>query len=239
MEKINPRPNQEERVNIPVLTMSRDELIDAFMYLPNIISKGFSSSEKSSGALDRDDIKQEAYLALLNAVDNIDYSIISKSKLPYRSMETFLHITIRGAVRRVIDQKRGVIRLPEYVISKMRVTGNIELKELYFNSLGIKLDGRDCNVRKISYSDADSETLDYLMSTIDNNLDEDEAIAIKVNFGLYPYLELSKADISEILGWGYLPKHYQYQEVNMLIERAISKLKDVIDVELVANFLNK
>tara|TARA_R110000772_G_scaffold268686_2_gene397448 strand:+ start:1820 stop:2539 length:720 start_codon:yes stop_codon:yes gene_type:complete len=239
MEKINPRPTQEERVNIPVLTMSRDELVDVFMYLPRNVSKGFSSSEKASGALSREDIIQESYLALLNAIDNINYDIISKSSIPYRALETFLHISIRGALRRVIDQKRGLIRLPEYVINEMRVTGDESLKDMYFNSSGVSMDGEYIDERLFSVGSTSDGMLEYLNSVINDVLDKDEAIAIKVKFGLYPYLELPKANIAEALGWGYLPKHIQYHEVNGIIDRGIAKLKDAIDIELVVDFLNK
>ena len=122
---------------------TRDELICLFLPLVENISRKFSTSQQASGVMDITDIIQEGSLALVQAVDSMDISLIVGSDDPEKTIKSSLSKRIKGSIRRAIDINRGSIRIPEYKIQEIRKSvGDSRMLEMFFNSIFLSIDER-------------------------------------------------------------------------------------------------
>ena len=74
--------------------------------------KNFNTEEQASGILDKNDIIQECYVALVNAWGNIDWDAIRGSDEPQAKIWAYLKKTIKLDARNAIHDKKDGIRIP-------------------------------------------------------------------------------------------------------------------------------
>lgn len=105
---------------------TNEELVQKFMPLVEHLAKKFSTTEQASGVLSILDLMQYGYIGLINAVERVDRVVLVDSKDPEKTLKTFLSKRVKGAIRRAINNNRGAMKIPEYVLNELR---GLELDE--------------------------------------------------------------------------------------------------------------
>jgi RNA polymerase sigma factor (sigma-70 family) len=224
---------------------NRDQLIIQYMPLVEKVARKFSTSDQASGVLSINDILQEGYKGLIEAVDKIQETRLADSTDPEKTLEVFLSKRIKGAIRRAIDINRGDIRIPEHKLNEIRKDNGKDQKmvALFFNSIFISIDK--------DFSESEDEptvfqvedkskpyNLDilnkYLLSLMRMHLDDKEYEVLRLSYGLDCDKHSAKK-IAEKLG---IQGSANFVRVSQIKREAIDKLIDNVDPEQVTDLLN-
>ena len=224
---------------------NRDQLIIQYMPLVEKVARKFSTSDQASGVLSINDILQEGYKGLIEAVDKIQETRLADSTDPEKTLEVFLSKRIKGAIRRAIDINRGDIRIPEHKLNEIRKDNGKDQKmvALFFNSIFISID-KDFNDSedepKVFQVEDKSKpyNLDilnkYLLSLMRMHLDDKEYEVLRLSYGLDCDKHSAK-QIAEKLG---IQGSANFVRVSQIKREAIDKLIDNVDPEQVTDLLN-
>jgi RNA polymerase sigma factor (sigma-70 family) len=215
------------------------------MPLVEKVARKFSTSDQASGVLSINDILQEGYKGLIEAVDKIQETRLADSTDPEKTLEVFLLKRIKGAICRVIDINRGDIRIPEHKLNEIRKDNGKDQKmvALFFNSIFISIDK--------DFSESEDEptvfqvedkskpyNLDilnkYLLSLMRMHLDDKEYEVLRLSYGLDCDKHSAKK-IAEKLG---IQGSANFVRVSQIKREAIDKLIDNVDPEQVTDLLN-
>jgi RNA polymerase sigma factor (sigma-70 family) len=220
---------------------TRQDIIITNLPLVETIARKFSTSDQASGVLSINDLIQEGSIGLIAAVDKIDWSLITDSDHPERTLNSFLSKRIKGAIRRAIDINRGNIRIPEHKLNDMRKNSEAEKKtvEMFFNSIFYSLDITDQDNNSFyEIPDTSKEyNIDimnkYLLSIMESNLNIKEYDVLRMSYGLDCDKMSAKAiaDKLEIKGTA------SYVRISQIKRDAINKLIDNTDPAQVVDFL--
>jgi RNA polymerase sigma factor (sigma-70 family) len=105
------------------------------------IARKFNTSNESSGVMTLEDLMQEGFIGLFNALKLVDETTILNSPHPEKTFISFVSKRIKGSIRRAIDSNRSSIRIPEHKINDLR--NNPEDNELllltYLNNTFVSL----------------------------------------------------------------------------------------------------
>jgi len=232
----------------PFSEYNRDQLIVLFLPLVENISKKFSTADQASGIMDITDIIQEGSLALIQAVDNIDWDKINASDNQENTLKSFLSKRIKGSIRRAIDINRGSIRIPEHKLNEMRRNpDDKEMVAMFFNSIFQSMDAEfdesdseyiDSERSIFQYEDKSKEyNIDilniYLFGLFKKHLTKTESEVLRLSYGL-DCDKHSAISIAEILNF---KGPSAYVRVSELKKFAISKLIANVDSSQVFDYL--
>ena len=90
------------------------------------IANGFNTEDKAAGVLDKNDIIQECYVALINAWNNINWDAIRASDEPQARIWAYLKKTIKLDARNSIHDKKDGIRIPHGKRWELNETKNVD-----------------------------------------------------------------------------------------------------------------
>jgi len=232
----------------PFSEYTRNQLIVLFLPLVENISKKFSTADQASGIMDITDIIQEGSLALIQAVDNIDWDKINASDNQENTLKSFLSKRIKGSIRRAIDINRGSIRIPEHKLNEMRRNpDDKEMVAMFFNSIFQSMDAEfdesdseyiDSERSIFQYEDKSKEyNIDilniYLFGLFKKHLTKTESEVLRLSYGL-DCDKHSAISIAEILNF---KGPSAYVRVSELKKFAISKLIANVDSSQVFDYL--
>lgn len=224
---------------------NRDQLIIQYMPLVEKVARKFSTSDQASGVLSINDILQEGYKGLIEAVDKIQETRLADSTDPEKTLEVFLSKRIKGAIRRAIDINRGDIRIPEHKLNEIRKDNGKDQKmvALFFNSIFISID-KDFNDSedepKVFQVEDKSKpyNLDilnkYLLSLMRMHLDDKEYEVLRLSYGL----DCDKHSAKQIADKLGIQGSANFVRVSQIKREAIDKLIDNVDPEQVTDLLN-
>jgi RNA polymerase sigma factor (sigma-70 family) len=224
---------------------NRDQLIIDYMPLVEKIVRKFSTSDQASGVLSVNDLLQEGYKGLIEAVDKIQETRLADSTDPERTLEVFLSKRIKGSIRRAIDINRGDIRIPEHKLNEIRKDNGKDkaMVALFFNSVFLSLDnnfGTEEEEPKIFQIEDKSKPYNidilnkYLLSLMRMHLDDREYEVLRLSYGL-DCNKLSAKKIAEKLN---ITGSANYVRVSQIKRDALDKLIDNVDPEQVIDLLN-
>jgi DNA-directed RNA polymerase specialized sigma subunit len=232
--------------DIDKILESRDSMIYYGIKVVERTVRGFSMNETASGVLTIEDLLQDGYIGLIEAIDNIDVERIRSSANPSWSFESFIYQRIFGSIRRSIYINRSGMKMSERKIIEMQKEGgeNNKMVQLFFNCIFDSIDKKDSkgNTLSVSIEDKVKEyNIDfmykYLLGLINKHLSKDEAMVITLMYGLDGEKRRLK-DIGLLIGMGNIPWRIMYVKLSELKESAINKLSEKIDKSIVVDFLN-
>ena len=120
---------------------NREEMIVRFMPLVENIARKFATSQQASGVMSILDIIQEGNLALVKAVDKLDWNVLYEAENVEKTLKSFFAKRIKGGIRRAIDINRGNIRLPEHKINEIRKNPKDQkMVAMFFNAIFLSTD---------------------------------------------------------------------------------------------------
>lgn len=224
---------------------NRDQLIIDYMPLVEKICRKFSTSDQASGVLSINDLLQEGYKGLIEAVDKIQETRLADSTDPERTLEVFLSKRIKGSIRRAIDINRGDIRIPEHKLNEIRKDNgkNKEMVALFFNSVFLSLDKHfgseeeDDDVFQIE-DKSKPYNIDllnkYLLSLMKMHLDDREYEVLRLSYGL----DCDKFSAKDIAAKLEITGTANHVRVSQIKREALDKLIDNVDPDQVLDFLN-
>ena len=215
------------------------------MPLVEKIVRKFSTSDQASGVLSVNDLLQEGYKGLIEAVDKIQETRLADSTDPERTLEVFLSKRIKGAIRRAIDINRGDIRIPEHKLNEIRKDNGKDKKmvALFFNSIFLSIDnnfGSDEEESSVFQIEDKSKPYNidilnkYLLSLMRMHLDDREYEVLRLSYGL-DCNKLSAKKIAEKLD---ITGSANYVRVSQIKRDALDKLIDNVDPDQVIDLLN-
>ena len=224
---------------------NRDQLIIDYMPLVEKICRKFSTSDQASGVLSINDLLQEGYKGLIEAVDKIQETRLADSTDPEKTLEVFLSKRIKGAIRRAIDINRGDIRIPEHKLNEIRKDNGKDKKmvALFFNSIFLSIDNNFSTEEDESplFQIEDKSkpyNIDilnkYLLSLMRMHLDDREYEVLRLSYGL-DCDKLSAKQIADRLG---ITGSANYVRVSQIKRDALDKLIDNVEPDQVLDLLN-
>ena len=191
------------------------------------------------------DLLQEGYKGLIEAVDKIQETRLADSTDPERTLEVFLSKRIKGSIRRAIDINRGDIRIPEHKLNEIRKDNgkNKQMVALFFNSIFLSIDnnfGSDEEESQIFQIEDKSKPYNidllnkYLLSLMKMHLDDREYEVLRLSYGL-DCDKLSAKQIAEKLE---ITGSANYVRVSQIKRDALDKLIDNVEPDQVLDLLN-
>ena len=221
---------------------NKDELASRFLPLVENIARKFSTSQQASGILDITDLIQEGSIGLIQAIDKLDYEILSQSEDKEKTLKSFFFKRIKGAIRRAVDIKRGDIRIPEHKLNDMRRNPkDKKMVEMFFNSIFLSIDIK-------SYTDDEDMTYQipdesepynigllnsYLKSLMKKHLNDNEYEVLRLSYGL----DCDKHSAKDIASSIDINGASGYVRVSELKKQAVQKLIDNVDHSQVIEYL--
>ena len=221
---------------------TRDELIIKFLPLVENIAKKFSTTAQASGVLDITDLIQAGSKGLIMAIDKIEWTTITDSDDPEKTIKSFLSKRIKGAIRRAIDKNRGDIRIPEHKLNEIRKDNGKDQKmvAMFFNSIFLSIDAQPTDDENSMYQIPDkSEPYNiqllniYLVGLLRKHLTDKEFEVLRLSYGLDCDKHSAK-DIALTLG---ITGASDYVRVSELKKQAVQKLIDNVDHSQVLDYL--
>ena len=221
---------------------TRDELIIKFMPLVENIARKFKDSDAANGVVSLSDRIQFGHIGLIKAVDKIIWKQILTSKDPERTIKSYLAKRIRGAIRRATDANRSGMRIPEHKLNDIRKDFNDENKAIiFFNSIFDSIDQSSDNENSYIYQieDTNEDPLkkEKLSRVIQNimmkHLTDKEYHVIRLSYGL----GCDKQSAKQIAHYLKMSGVSSYVRVSQLKKQAIEKLKSVMNLSQVADYL--
>ena len=213
------------------------------MPLVQDVARQFSTSDQASGVLSINDLLQEGYKGLIEAVDKIQETRLADSTDPEKTLQVFLYKRIKGAIRRSIDINRGDIRIPEHKLNEIRKDNgkNKQMVALFFNSIFLSFDNKPDDEESSVFQIEDKSkpyNIDilnkYLLSLMRMHLDDREYEVLRLSYGL-DCNKLSAKKIAEKLN---ITGSANYVRVSQIKRDALDKLIDNVDPEQVIDLLN-
>lgn len=213
------------------------------MPLVQDVARQFSTSDQASGVLSINDLLQEGYKGLIEAVDKIQETRLADSTDPEKTLQVFLYKRIKGAIRRSIDINRGDIRIPEHKLNEIRKDNgkNKQMVALFFNSIFLSFDNKPDDEESQVFQIEDKSkpyNIDilnkYLLSLMRMHLDDREYEVLRLSYGL-DCNKLSAKKIAEKLN---ITGSANYVRVSQIKRDALDKLIDNVDPEQVIDLLN-
>jgi RNA polymerase sigma factor (sigma-70 family) len=213
------------------------------MPLVQDVARQFSTSDQASGVLSINDLLQEGYKGLIEAVDKIQETRLADSTDPEKTLQVFLYKRIKGAIRRSIDINRGDIRIPEHKLNEIRKDNgkNKQMVALFFNSIFLSFDNKPDDEESPVFQIEDKSkpyNIDilnkYLLSLMRMHLDDREYEVLRLSYGL-DCNKLSAKKIAEKLN---ITGSANYVRVSQIKRDALDKLIDNVDPEQVIDLLN-
>jgi len=218
----------------------RTDLIIQEMPLVENIARRFSSTQQASGVLTINDMLQEGYIGLIQAIDKLDWNVIDESENPDKTLKSFLSKRIKGAIRRAIDINRGNIRIPEHKLNDMRKNSEKEKAtvEMFFNSVFSSIDEPLENNMIMDIEDkTEVYNIDilnkYLLSIMEANLNIKEYDVLRMSYGL-DCDKMSAKDIADKIG---IEGAASYVRISQIKRDAINKLIETVDPNQVADLM--
>lgn len=223
---------------------NRQEMIVKFMPLVENIARKFSTSQQASGVMSILDIIQEGNLALIKAVDKLDWSVLNEADNVEKTLKSFFAKRIKGGIRRAIDINRGNIRLPEHKINEIRKNPKDEkMVAMFFNAMFLSTDeffNPDDEEENMLYQIADkSEPYNiallnvYLKGLLRKHLDDVEYEVLRLSYGL----DCEKHSANEIAEKLNMDQPSSYVRISELKKQAVQKLIDSVDHSQVLDYL--
>ena len=220
----------------------RDQLITLFLPLVETIARKFSTSQQASGVMSILDLIQSGSLALIKAVDRIDWNKINESDDKEKTIKSFLSKRIKGGIRRAIDINRGQMRLPEHMYNEIRKNFGKDKKmvAMFFNSIFLSIDSENRDDEDMLYQIEDKsepynqEFLNlYLMSLLKQHLTDKEYNVLRLSYGL----DCDKHSAKEIAKKLNIDGSSAYVRVSQLKKQAVDKLIENVDHSQVLDYL--
>ena len=90
------------------------------------LANGFNTEEQASGVLDKNDLVQECYLALLEAWENMNWDAIRASDEPQARIWAYLKKSIKLKARERVHNKKDGIRIPHGKRWEIQETKNVD-----------------------------------------------------------------------------------------------------------------
>ena len=216
---------------------TRDELIVKFMPLVENLARKFSTSHQATGVMSISDLMQFGHIGLIKAVDKIIWKTMYEASDPEKRLKSFLAKRIKGAIRRNVDNTRGTMRIPEHKLNEMRKSE--DNKELLYNSVFTSIEDLIRDNEGLVYDIPDipekskDALIDFLINTIDNNLNFKEANILKFSYGL----NCDKLSAKEIAYMLDIKGNSAYVRISQLKRQAINKLKAALPHSQVVDYL--
>jgi RNA polymerase sigma factor (sigma-70 family) len=222
----------------------RNKLIVKFLPLVENIAKKFSTTTQASGVLDITDLIQCGSKGLIQAVDKIEWTTISESIDPEKTIKSFLSKRIKGSIRRDIDIHRGSIKIPEHKLNEIRKDNGQDhsMVAMFFNSIFLSIDEQlaDEDDDHMLYQIPDqSEPYNiqlmniYLTSLLKKHLDDKEFEVLRLSYGL----DCDKHSAMAIAIKLGIEGTSSYVRVSELKKQAIKKLVDNVEPSQVLDYL--
>ena len=223
---------------------NRNEMIIKFMPLVENIARKFATSQQASGVMSILDIIQEGNLALIKAVDKLDWQVLNEAEDVEKTLKSFFAKRVKGGIRRAIDINRGNIRLPEHKINEIRKNPKDEkMVAMFFNAMFLSTD-------EMSYSGDEEETMIYqiadksepyniallnvyLKGLLRKHLDGIEYEVLRLSYGL----DCDKHSANEIAIKLNMEQPSAYVRISELKKQAVQKLIDSVDHSQVIDYL--
>jgi len=228
----------------PYNQYNRNEMIIKFMPLVENIARKFATSQQASGVMSILDIIQEGNLALIKAVDKLDWQVLNEAEDVEKTLKSFFAKRVKGGIRRAIDINRGNIRLPEHKINEIRKNPKDEkMVAMFFNAMFLSTD-------EMSYSGDEEETMIYqiadksepyniallnvyLKGLLRKHLDGIEYEVLRLSYGL----DCDKHSANEIAVKLNMEQPSAYVRISELKKQAVQKLIDSVDHSQVIDYL--
>tara|TARA_R100000479_G_C6391036_1_gene205155 strand:+ start:1302 stop:2060 length:759 start_codon:yes stop_codon:yes gene_type:complete len=223
---------------------NREEMIVRFMPLVENIARKFSTTQQASGVMSILDIIQEGNLALVKAVDKLDWNVLYEAENVEKTLKSFFAKRIKGGIRRAIDINRGNIRLPEHKINEIRKNPKDQkMVAMFFNAIFLSTDeffNPDDEEENMLYQIADkSEPYNiallnvYLKSLLRKHLDDVEYEILRLSYGL----DCEKHSANAIAAKLNMEQPSAYVRISELKKQAVQKLIDNVDHSQVLDYL--
>ena len=221
--------------------LSRDQLIKKFLPLVENLARKFSTAKQATGILNLSDLIQDGNLALIKAVDKINWNTILNADNPEKTLKSFLSKRIKGAIRRDVDSNRGTMRIPEHKLNEIRKNFGEDKKavELFFNSIFTSLDDGTPEQQSMAYNIPDSNNYNkqllsvYIKALMLQHLNPKEFQVLRLSYGLDCEKHSAK-EIAEILG---IKGSSSYVRISQLKKVAIDKLIEKVPYSQVVDYL--
>jgi len=219
----------------------RDQLVTLFLPLVENIARRFATSQQASGVMSINDLIQEGSIALIKAVDKVDWERIHESDDQEKTIKSFLSKRIKGGIRRAIDINRGQMRLPEHVINSVRKGAGKDQKmvAMFFNSIFLSIDSARDEDDMFAQIEDKSEPYNqeflniYLTSLLKQHLNIREFEVLRLSYGL----DCDKHSANEIAKKIGIEGTSAYVRVSQLKKQAVQKLIDNVDHSQVLDYL--
>jgi|TARA_R110002072_G_scaffold1012_1_gene8242 RNA polymerase sigma factor (sigma-70 family) len=219
----------------------RDQLVTMFLPLVENIARRFATSQQASGVMSINDLIQEGSIALIKAVDKVDWERIHESDDQEKTIKSFLSKRIKGGIRRAIDINRGQMRLPEHVINSVRKGAGKDQKmvAMFFNSIFLSIDSARDEDDMFAQIEDKSEPYNqeflniYLTSLLKQHLNIKEFEVLRLSYGLNCDKHSAK-DIAKKIG---IEGSSAYVRVSQLKKQAVQKLIENVDHSQVLDYL--
>tara|TARA_Y100000385_G_scaffold131406_1_gene136704 strand:- start:139 stop:897 length:759 start_codon:yes stop_codon:yes gene_type:complete len=223
---------------------TRDELVIKFLPLVEAMSRKFSTSQQASGVLSILDLLQIGSMALVKAVDKIDWEMLIDKEDIEKTLKSFFSKRIKGAIRRKIDMLRGDIRIPEYKQNEIRKNPkDKKMVAMFFNSIFLSIDARSqTDDENLLYQIPDkSEPYNiqllnvYLMGLMQKHLgsETNHYNVLRLSYGL----DCEKHSAIEIANELNIKGVSAYVRVSEIKKQAIDKLIENVDHSQVLDVL--
>jgi RNA polymerase sigma factor (sigma-70 family) len=221
---------------------TRDELVVKFIPLVEAMARKQSTSQQAVGVLTIMDLFQIGSLALVKAVDKLDWERLIDSEDIEKTLKSFFSKRIKGAIRRKIDSLRGNIRIPEHKINEIRKNPkDKKMVAMFFNSMFLSIDAKPINDEEnmINQIADKSEPYNiqilnmYLKSLMKKHLTGIEYEVLRLSYGL----DCEKHSANYIAGKLGIRGVSAYVRVSELKKQAVQKLIDSVDHSQVLDFL--
>jgi len=219
------------------------ELTIKFLPLVENIARKFSTSDQASGVLSINDFIQEGAIGLKAAIDRIEWSKITESEDPEKTLKSFLAKRIRGAIRRAIDINRGDMRIPEYKLNDIRKNFGKDRKivQTFFNQVFVSIDANfnDEGENPMFQVPDKSEPYNiallnaYLLGIMKQYLNNKEYDVLRMSYGL----DCDKHSAKEIASELKIDGVSNYVRVSEIKKSALEKLIDNVPAENVIDYL--
>jgi len=223
---------------------TRNELIIKFLPLVEAMARKQSTSQQAIGVLTIMDLLQIGGMALVKAVDKLDWEMLIDKPDIEKTLKSFFSKRIKGAIRRRIDMHRGNMRIPEHKQNEIRNNPkDKKMVELFFNSMFLSIDAKSItDDENLMYQIPDkSEPYNlqilniYLMGLMEKHLgvNSKEYEVLRLSYGL----DCDKHSAKEIARILKIEGVSDYVRVSELKKQAINKLIENVDHSQVLDFL--
>ena len=201
---------------------NREEMIVRFMPLVENIARKFSTTQQASGVMSILDIIQEGNLALVKAVDKLDWNVLYEAENVEKTLKSFFEHKINEIRKNPKDQK---------------------MVAMFFNAIFLSTDeffNPDDEEENMLYQIADkSEPYNiallnvYLKSLLRKHLDDVEYEILRLSYGL----DCEKHSANAIAAKLNMEQPSAYVRISELKKQAVQKLIDNVDHSQVLDYL--